>query len=94
MLAPAAPAPASGGDSCIRETRARRARARWVRQYNRLPPRAASQVEADFLEQPVLPIRIPGGSLARLRAAEDRYLNTAVIVYPFDPPFVLIMPER
>jgi hypothetical protein len=43
-------------------------------------------VEADFLEQPILPIGVPDRPFARLRACKDRHLNPAVIVNPLNAP--------
>jgi hypothetical protein len=45
------------------------------------------RVEADFLEKPILPIRISGRALASIRPGEDRHLDPAIIVDPLNPPF-------
>jgi hypothetical protein len=52
------------------------------------------RVEADFLEKPILPIRISDRALASIRPGEDRHLAGAVIVYPLNAPFFRVKPIR
>jgi hypothetical protein len=51
-------------------------------------------IEADFLEQPILPIRVPKRPLARVGACKDRHLCPAVIVDPLNPPIAWVQAIR
>ena len=46
-------------------------------------------VEAEFLEVPVLPLRISESPLPRPWAGEDGQFATAVIVVPLNPPLAI-----
>jgi hypothetical protein len=50
------------------------------------------RIEAEFLENPILPFGVLDRPLSRFGAAEDRYLAIAVIIEPLNPPLPSVHP--